>query len=259
MVNDLNLGINLGYWTRGPEDHTAAVVAADELGYDYAFTAEAYGSDAFSTLAWYGSRTKRIKLGTAVAQIPARTPTATAMHALTIDGDVTLDGLADQGTLSLDARGLGDGGELRLVRVAVGVDQAGLLAQRAVLDLAAGRDALVLVVAGEPVAGDGLEVGDAAERGDVSPGALHAVEPVEEELVGDVGEDPADAHGRAGGLDAASERRVEVDEVDPGGPLRHPLPCRVERVAVARLGPGFPLRETDRLAAGDIDRGKERE
>ncbi|MGV7636579.1 LLM class flavin-dependent oxidoreductase, partial [Mycobacterium kansasii] len=67
MVNDLNLGINLGYWTRGPEDHTAAVVAADELGYDYVFTAEAYGSDAFSTLAWYGSRTKRIKLGTAVA------------------------------------------------------------------------------------------------------------------------------------------------------------------------------------------------
>lgn len=86
MVNDLNLGINLGYWTREPEDHTAAVVAADELGYDYVFTAEAYGSDAFSALAWYGARTKRIKLGTAVAQIPARTPTATAMHALTIDG-----------------------------------------------------------------------------------------------------------------------------------------------------------------------------
>ena len=73
-------------------DHSALTegiqlfVAADELGYDYVFTAEAYGSDAFSTLAWYGSRTKRIKLGTAVAQIPARTPTATAMHALTIDG-----------------------------------------------------------------------------------------------------------------------------------------------------------------------------
>lgn len=86
MVNDLRVGLNLGYWTRGPEDHSEAVITADDLGYDYAFTAEAYGSDAFSTLAWYGSRTRRIKLGTAVAQIPARTPTATAMHALTIDG-----------------------------------------------------------------------------------------------------------------------------------------------------------------------------
>lgn len=86
MVSELKIGINLGYWTRGPEQHTEAVLAADDLGYDYAFTAEAYGSDAFSTLAWYGARTKRIHLGTAVAQIPARTPAATAMHALTIDG-----------------------------------------------------------------------------------------------------------------------------------------------------------------------------
>ncbi|WP_461166948.1 LLM class F420-dependent oxidoreductase [Tsukamurella serpentis] len=82
----MRLGLNLGYWTRGPEDHSATAIAADRLGYDYLFTAEAYGSDAFSTLAWYGSQTSRIRLGTAVAQIPARTPAATAMHALTIDG-----------------------------------------------------------------------------------------------------------------------------------------------------------------------------
>jgi F420-dependent oxidoreductase-like protein len=86
MVPELKIGLNLGYWTRGPEQHAGTVEAADDLGYDYVFTAEAYGSDAFSTLAWYGARTKRIRLGTAVAQIPARTPAATAMHALTIDG-----------------------------------------------------------------------------------------------------------------------------------------------------------------------------
>ncbi|MDF0530732.1 LLM class F420-dependent oxidoreductase [Tsukamurella sp. 8F] len=79
------IGLNLGYWTRGPEDHTATVLAAERLGYDLVVTAEAYGSDAFDTLAWYGARTTRIGLGTAVAQIPARSPAATAMHALTLD------------------------------------------------------------------------------------------------------------------------------------------------------------------------------
>ncbi|MFC7752499.1 LLM class F420-dependent oxidoreductase [Tsukamurella soli] len=86
MVDRPAIGLNLGYWTRGPEDHTETVLAAERLGYDIVFTAEAYGSDAFGALAWYGARTSRIKLGTAVAQIPARSPAATAMHALTIDG-----------------------------------------------------------------------------------------------------------------------------------------------------------------------------
>src|SRR3954447_2949879 len=81
----MRLGINLGYWQRGPEDATETVLAAERLGYEYVFTAEAYGSDAFTTLAWYGARTSRIKLGTAVVQMSARTPAATAMHALTLD------------------------------------------------------------------------------------------------------------------------------------------------------------------------------
>jgi F420-dependent oxidoreductase-like protein len=85
VTAELAIGINLGYWQRDPVDHTDTVLAAERLGYDIVFTAEAYGSDAFSTLAWYGARTSRITLGTAVAQIPARTPAATAMHALTID------------------------------------------------------------------------------------------------------------------------------------------------------------------------------
>ena len=49
------------------------------------WTAEAYGSDAFTPLAWWGARTSRVRLGTAIAQISARTPTAAAMAALTLD------------------------------------------------------------------------------------------------------------------------------------------------------------------------------
>ncbi len=81
----MRLGINVGYWQRDPEDATQTVLAAERLGYEYVYTAEAYGSDAFTTLTWYGARTSRIKLGTAVAQMSARTPAATAMHALTLD------------------------------------------------------------------------------------------------------------------------------------------------------------------------------
>ncbi|GAA3118416.1 LLM class F420-dependent oxidoreductase [Planomonospora alba] len=85
MSTDLRLGLNLGYWQRDPDDATALVQAAERLGYESVWTAEAYGSDAFTPLAWYGARTTRIKLGTSVAQIAARTPAATAMTAMTLD------------------------------------------------------------------------------------------------------------------------------------------------------------------------------
>jgi F420-dependent oxidoreductase-like protein len=81
----LKLGINVGYWQRDPDDQTETVLAAERLGYDSVFTAEAYGSDALTALTWYAARTSRIKLGTAVVQMSARTPAATAMHALTLD------------------------------------------------------------------------------------------------------------------------------------------------------------------------------
>jgi F420-dependent oxidoreductase-like protein len=61
------------------------VEEADRLGFDSVWTAEAYGSDAFTPLAWMGARTKQIKLGTGIAQIPARTPAMTAMTAMTLD------------------------------------------------------------------------------------------------------------------------------------------------------------------------------
>lgn len=82
----MRLGYHTGYWSAGvPVGAQEAVLAADRLGFDSVWTAEAYGSDAFTPLAWWGSRTSRVRLGTAIAQLSARTPTATAMAALTLD------------------------------------------------------------------------------------------------------------------------------------------------------------------------------
>jgi len=86
MARDLRLGLNIGYWAGGPPPAAAeSVLEADRLGFDSVWTAEAYGSDALIPLAWWGSATQRIKLGTAIVQISARTPAATAMAAMTLD------------------------------------------------------------------------------------------------------------------------------------------------------------------------------
>ncbi|MGY1726359.1 LLM class F420-dependent oxidoreductase [Geodermatophilus sp. SYSU D01062] len=82
----MRLGLSLGYWGAGPPPGQAELVAlAEDLGFDSVWTAEAYGSDALTPLAWLGSRTTRLRLGTGVVQVSARTPTATAMAALTLD------------------------------------------------------------------------------------------------------------------------------------------------------------------------------
>ncbi|HVA61113.1 MAG TPA: LLM class F420-dependent oxidoreductase [Mycobacteriales bacterium] len=85
MVSDLNLGLMLGYWGAQPDDATDAVLAAEDCGFGSVWTAEAYGSDAFTPLTWYAARTSRIRLGTGLVQISARTPAATAMTAATLD------------------------------------------------------------------------------------------------------------------------------------------------------------------------------
>ena len=85
-MGNLKLGIQLGYWGAGPNPKMVEFAqTAERLGYDAVFTAEAWGSDVFTPLAWIGAHTERIRLGTAVAQLSARTPTATAMAALTLD------------------------------------------------------------------------------------------------------------------------------------------------------------------------------
>ena len=81
----MRLGFHLGYWGAGPVDALPLVREAERLGFDSVWSAEAYGSDAVSWLAWVGSQTSRIGLGTAVMQMPARTPAATAMTAITLD------------------------------------------------------------------------------------------------------------------------------------------------------------------------------
>lgn len=86
MVKDLRLGLGLGYWgSRQPEGQAELVALAESLGYDSVWTAEAYGSDALTPLAWLGAATSRIRLGTGIVQLSARTPTATAMAAMTLD------------------------------------------------------------------------------------------------------------------------------------------------------------------------------
>lgn len=83
----MRLGLNLGYQTAWstPADHLALAQEAERLGYAVVWTAEAYGSDSPSILAWLAGQTSRIELGSAVMQIPARTPAATAMTAATVD------------------------------------------------------------------------------------------------------------------------------------------------------------------------------
>ena len=82
----MKLGLQLGYWSaQPPTNHAELVATAEEAGFDTVFTAEAWGSDAYTPLAWWGSSTRRMRLGTSVVQLSARTPTACAMAALTLD------------------------------------------------------------------------------------------------------------------------------------------------------------------------------
>jgi F420-dependent oxidoreductase-like protein len=82
----VKLGLQLGYWgANAPTDHAELVAEAEAAGFDTVFTAEAWGSDAYTPLAWWGRETSRLRLGTSVIQLSARTPTACAMAALTLD------------------------------------------------------------------------------------------------------------------------------------------------------------------------------
>jgi F420-dependent oxidoreductase-like protein len=86
MTRALKLGLNTGYWAGGPPPGIVETIAeAERLGFDSMWTAEAYGSDCLTPLAWWGAATDRIKLGTAITQISARQPAATAMAAMTMD------------------------------------------------------------------------------------------------------------------------------------------------------------------------------
>ncbi len=81
----MRLGLNIGYSGKTIQLPMDLIQEADRLGYYAVWTAEAYGSDAVVPLAWIGALTKNIHLGTAIMQMPGRTPANTAMTAITLD------------------------------------------------------------------------------------------------------------------------------------------------------------------------------
>lgn len=83
----MKLGVHVGYWGLGltKDEQLRIVQEAERLGYDSVWTAEAYGSDAVTPLAWFAGQTETIKLGTAIMQMPGRSPAMTAMTAATLD------------------------------------------------------------------------------------------------------------------------------------------------------------------------------
>jgi F420-dependent oxidoreductase-like protein len=82
----MRLALGVGYWSSGPPAGALEQIQeAERLGFDSVWTAEAYGSDALTPLAWWGASTSTIGLGTSICQISARTPAAAAMAAMTMD------------------------------------------------------------------------------------------------------------------------------------------------------------------------------
>jgi F420-dependent oxidoreductase-like protein len=86
VTKDLKLGWHVGYWGRDmPANVPETLTTIEQLGFDSVWTAESWGSDAISPLAWWGAATTKLRLGTNLIQMSARTPTATAMAAVTMD------------------------------------------------------------------------------------------------------------------------------------------------------------------------------
>src|SRR3954453_7822617 len=86
-ILQMKLGVNIGYWGLGlsSDDQLRLVKEAESLGYDSVWAAEAYGSDTATVLAWLAAQTERIRLGSGIFQMPARSPAMTAMTAATLD------------------------------------------------------------------------------------------------------------------------------------------------------------------------------
>ena len=81
----MRLGLNIGYAGSAMADIWPLIETADRVGFDSVWAAEAYGSDAVTVLAYIAAKTEQIKVGSAILQIPARTPANTAMTAMTLD------------------------------------------------------------------------------------------------------------------------------------------------------------------------------
>src|SRR5438270_7144310 len=132
----MKLGVSVGYWGLGltPADQLDIARTAESLGYDSIWTAEAYGSDAATVLAWLAAGTSRIKLGAGIFQIPARSPAMTAMTAATIDnlsGGRMLLGLGTSGPqVSEGFHGVRFGKQLQRTREYVAVVRKALAREK---------------------------------------------------------------------------------------------------------------------------------
>jgi F420-dependent oxidoreductase-like protein len=132
----MKLGVSLGYWGLGvtPADQLELARTAEQLGYDSVWTAEAYGSDAATVLAWLAAGTSRIKLGAGILQIPARSAAMTAMTAATLDnlsGGRFLLGLGTSGPqVSEGFHGVRFGRQLQRTREYVAVVRMALAHQK---------------------------------------------------------------------------------------------------------------------------------
>jgi len=132
----VKLGVSVGYWGLGltPADQLEIAQTAESLGYDSIWTAEAYGSDAATVLAWLAAGTSRIKLGSGIFQIPARSAAMTAMTAATIDnlsGGRMMLGLGTSGPqVSEGFHGVRFGKQLQRTREYVAVVRLALARQK---------------------------------------------------------------------------------------------------------------------------------
>ena len=132
----MKLGVSVGYWGLGLTiaDQLDIAHTAESLGYDSVWTAEAYGSDAATVLAWLAAGTTRIKLGAGIFQIPARSAAMTAMTAATIDnlsGGRMLLGLGSSGPqVSEGFHGVRFGKQLQRTREYVAVVRMVLARQK---------------------------------------------------------------------------------------------------------------------------------
>jgi F420-dependent oxidoreductase-like protein len=96
----MRLGLSAGYPGAQPSIDLDLILEAEKLGFDSVWTTEAYGSDAVVPLAWIGARTSKIRLGTGILQMPARTPAMAAMTIMTLDalsGGRAIAGLGPSG------------------------------------------------------------------------------------------------------------------------------------------------------------------
>ncbi|HYU62334.1 MAG TPA: LLM class F420-dependent oxidoreductase [Verrucomicrobiae bacterium] len=132
----MKLGVSVGYWGLGltPANQLDIAQTAESLGYDSIWTAEAYGSDAATVLAWLAAGTSRIKLGSGIFQIPARSAAMTAMTAATIDnlsGGRMMLGLGTSGPqVSEGFHGVRFGKQLQRTREYVAVVRLALARQK---------------------------------------------------------------------------------------------------------------------------------